>query len=117
MNRATFSFDSLMHLWLLCCSLVALAVDPNVTLGQTNEMVLLDSWNDCPTKRALMEYVGRVIDPNHKDFVPVPERIAVFDNDGTLWPSEVSGEGFVGSFREHHNYTNDFATASTNCVT
>ncbi|MEY2611698.1 MAG: hypothetical protein RL069_510 [Planctomycetota bacterium] len=86
MHPMKFSFGSLLHLWCLCVSLVALAAVPSKVLGQTNEKVLLDSWNDCPTKRALVEYVGRVIDPNHKDFVPVPERIAVFDNDGTLWP-------------------------------
>jgi len=73
-------------LWCLCVSLIVLGVVPNEVFGQANGTVSLDSWNDCPTKRALVEYVGRVIDPNHKDFVPVPERIAVFDNDGTLWP-------------------------------
>lgn len=46
----------------------------------------LRSWNDCLTKRALVAYVQRVCDPQSKDFVPVTQRIAVFDNDGTLWP-------------------------------
>lgn len=46
----------------------------------------LGSWTDCATKRALIDYVQRVCDPNSSSFVPEPERIAVFDNDGTLWP-------------------------------
>ena len=86
MNILTSPIRSLLHLWCLCVFVVALVAEPNGVLGQTNEKVWLESWNDCPTKRALVEYVGRVSDPNHKDFVPVPERIAVFDNDGTLWP-------------------------------
>lgn len=46
----------------------------------------LPSWNDGPAKAAILDYVERVTVENGPDFVPVPERIAVFDNDGTLWP-------------------------------
>jgi phosphoglycolate phosphatase-like HAD superfamily hydrolase len=46
----------------------------------------LPSWNDTETKRAVMEFVQRVTDESSPDFVPRTERIAVFDNDGTLWP-------------------------------
>ena len=45
----------------------------------------LPSWNDGPAKRSLVEFVERVTKEGSKDFVPVAERIAVFDNDGTLW--------------------------------
>lgn len=45
----------------------------------------LPSWNDGPTRRAIVEFVGRVTDPASPDFVPAPERVAVFDHDGTLW--------------------------------
>jgi lysophospholipase L1-like esterase len=44
----------------------------------------LSSWNDGPTKRAILEFVAAVTTPGSKDFVPVAERVAVFDNDGTL---------------------------------
>jgi lysophospholipase L1-like esterase len=44
----------------------------------------LPSWNDGPTKRAILEFVAAVTTPDSKDFVPVAERVAVFDNDGTL---------------------------------
>jgi hypothetical protein len=45
----------------------------------------LPSWNDGPTKHSIIEFVQKVTKPGSPDFVPLPERIAVFDNDGTLW--------------------------------
>jgi hypothetical protein len=45
----------------------------------------LPSWNDGPAKRAIIRLVERVTREGGPDFVPVPERIATFDNDGTLW--------------------------------
>lgn len=45
----------------------------------------LPSWNDGPTKSAIIDFVQRVTDKSHEDFVAIPDRIAVFDNDGTLW--------------------------------
>ncbi len=45
----------------------------------------LPSWKDRPAKRAIMRFVERVTQADSPDFVPVPERVAVFDNDGTLW--------------------------------
>src|SRR5262245_21658871 len=46
---------------------------------------VLRSWNDGASKRAIVEFVSRVTKEGSPDFVPVPERIATFDNDGTLW--------------------------------
>jgi phosphoglycolate phosphatase-like HAD superfamily hydrolase len=45
----------------------------------------LPSWNDTAPKQAIVAFVERVTKPGSPDFVPVPERIATFDNDGTLW--------------------------------
>lgn len=45
----------------------------------------LSSWNPCPTKTAILDFVARVTNPDSADFVPPSERIATFDNDGTLW--------------------------------
>ncbi|HEY3801068.1 MAG TPA: HAD family hydrolase [Kofleriaceae bacterium] len=45
----------------------------------------LPSWNDGATKRRLVDFVDRVTRDGGSDFVPVEARIAVFDNDGTLW--------------------------------
>ncbi len=45
----------------------------------------LPSWNDGPAKQAIVDFVQRVTRIGSEEFVPEPERIAVFDNDGTLW--------------------------------
>ncbi len=46
---------------------------------------LLASWRDGPNREAIVEFVGSVTDEGSSNFVPVAERVAVFDNDGTLW--------------------------------
>ena len=53
---------------------VAIAADP------------LPSWNDTAPKASLVQFVAKVTQPGHADFIPPGERVAVFDNDGTLWP-------------------------------
>ena len=45
----------------------------------------LPSWVDGAARKAMFDFVARVTDPASPDFVPGPERIAVFDNDGCLW--------------------------------
>jgi phosphoglycolate phosphatase-like HAD superfamily hydrolase len=48
----------------------------------------LPSWNDGPARRAIVGFVERVTKPDSPGFVPAAERIAVFDNDGTLWSEQ-----------------------------
>jgi len=48
----------------------------------------LPSWNDGPAKAAIVAFVDKVTKPGSPDFVPEPERIATFDNDGTLWAEQ-----------------------------
>lgn len=45
----------------------------------------LPSWNVGPAKAAIIEFVAKTTRAGSPDFVPVPERIATFDQDGTLW--------------------------------
>jgi len=45
----------------------------------------LPSWNEGATKQSIMDFVTRVTDPASPNFVPEAQRIATFDNDGTLW--------------------------------
>ena len=45
----------------------------------------LASWNDGATKKSIVDFVARVTEAGGKDYVPPEERIATFDNDGTLW--------------------------------
>jgi len=48
----------------------------------------LPSWNDGPAKQSIINFVTKVTKAGSPDFVPVPERIATFDNDGTLWSEQ-----------------------------
>src|SRR4051812_10880809 len=45
----------------------------------------LPSWRETPARRSIVEFVAAVTDPESPDFVPEHDRVAVFDNDGTLW--------------------------------
>ena len=45
----------------------------------------LPSWNEGPAKQSIVEFVARVTKKGGPDYVPPRERIATFDNDGTLW--------------------------------
>jgi len=45
----------------------------------------LPSWNDTAPKKAIAAFVEKVTKEGSPDFVPAPERIATFDNYGTLW--------------------------------
>src|SRR5262245_47359897 len=45
----------------------------------------LPSWNDGAAKKAIVDFVQATTDPSSPKFVPPPERIATFDQDGTLW--------------------------------
>ena len=46
---------------------------------------LLESWNDTPTRQAIIDFVNTVTEEGGDGFVAPEERIATFDNDGTLW--------------------------------
>jgi phosphoglycolate phosphatase-like HAD superfamily hydrolase len=48
----------------------------------------LPSWNQGPSKEALVGFVAKVTKKGGPDYVPPSERIAVFDNDGTLWSEQ-----------------------------
>src|SRR5947208_5427306 len=45
----------------------------------------LPSWNDSPARKTITEFIAKVTKEGSPDFVPVEQRIATFDNDGTLW--------------------------------
>lgn len=49
---------------------------------------VLPSWNEGTSKSNIINYVNSVTDEKNKDFIPVADRIAVFDNDGTLWSEQ-----------------------------
>jgi phosphoglycolate phosphatase-like HAD superfamily hydrolase len=77
---------------LLVPSIVALGVvagacAPRGEVAPAVEVVVdpLPSWNEGAAKQSILDFVARVSDPASPDFVPAAERIATFDNDGTLW--------------------------------
>lgn len=85
MKKATIMQTQHLRLFiaLVFCAVTGIAAaQPKSTGGP------LSSWNDGETKSAITEFVERVTDKNSSDFVPVAERIAVFDNDGTLWTEQ-----------------------------
>ncbi|MEM7628819.1 MAG: HAD family hydrolase [Planctomycetota bacterium] len=49
---------------------------------------VLASWNESASRDAIVSFVERTTSPGSADFVPEAERIAVFDNDGTLWAEQ-----------------------------
>ena len=69
----------------------------------------LPSWNDTAPKQAVIAFVEKVTKEGSPDFVPPAERIAAFDNDGTLWAEQpalggyqlmVGADIFRGRYRE-----------------
>jgi len=56
-----------------------------ITDDKQHQVKPLNSWNEGAARQSIIDFVKRVTTEGSPDFVPVPERIAVFDNDGTLW--------------------------------
>ena len=67
-----------MSLRFILCSLILMSV--------ARAEDALPSWADTSPKQVILDFVERVSAPNGKDFVSEQDRLAVFDNDGTLWP-------------------------------
>ncbi len=55
---------------------------------QTETIDPLPSWNDSPAKQSITTFVESITNDGKSSYVPPAERIAVFDNDGTLWPEQ-----------------------------
>ena len=72
---------------LVACAiaLLSLGLGPSQGRSRGREIDPLPSWSNNATKRIIMGFVGSVTNATGKEFVPPGERIAVFDNDGTLW--------------------------------
>lgn len=52
----------------------------------------LPSWNETAIKTSIKEYINKVTTPGTPDFIPPEDRIATFDNDGTLWSEQPTNE-------------------------
>jgi hypothetical protein len=73
----------------LAASMIAAAPLPfsNSALAQSGDP--LPSWNDGPAKDAILKFVRATTEASSPDFVPPEERIATFDQDGTLWVEQL----------------------------
>lgn len=77
----------------------------------------LPSWNDTPAKTSIVDFVKKVTTKDSADFVPMPERIAVFDNDGTLWCENPMPFQMAYAFDElHRRVPNESKLADDNMV-
>jgi len=72
-SKFRFLLFGFVAIFLACICSVSYAADP------------LPSWNDGTAKEAILYFVNAVTDKNSKDYVEPAQRIATFDNDGTLW--------------------------------
>ena len=68
----------------ITAAVAAAAASPQVAQAQTPQAALL-SWNEGSAKQALLDFVHATTDQASRDFVPPEDRIATFDQDGTLW--------------------------------
>lgn len=69
-----------MRLWLWMTLFLT-----SLSFAQTTLSSELPSWNDSPNKERIIQFVQQVTNHASKDYVAPEDRIAVFDNDGTLW--------------------------------
>ena len=60
----------------------------------------LPSWNDSATKQSIIDFVSKVTKEGGPDFVKPEERVATFDNDGTLWIEQPLYNQFVFAIDE-----------------
>jgi hypothetical protein len=89
----------LKYLFILCfvvccgiaCSSPANDKTPPTALANDTTASLSDalpSWTDGPTKKRIVDYISDITKAGSPDFIPVSERNATFDNDGTLWSEQ-----------------------------
>ncbi|MCC6819504.1 MAG: haloacid dehalogenase-like hydrolase, partial [Verrucomicrobia subdivision 3 bacterium] len=69
----------------IACAAALLALGAGCATAQPSSGHALPSWNEGPAKQAIVEFVAKTTKPGSADFVPPAERIATFDQDGTLW--------------------------------
>jgi len=77
-----------LKLLILCLSLLLGPVACSTTPQSTATADPLPSWNAGANKTAIIQFVAAVTDPGAPGFVPEADRVATFDNDGTLWSEQ-----------------------------
>lgn len=95
--------SNLLHYPLLMMLLLAAFAHPPMSRAMPDASDPLPSWQEGPHKQRIVDFVERVTKANTRDFVPPKDRIATFDNDGTLWceyPLYVQGVFVLDRARE-----------------
>ncbi|MFL6643164.1 MAG: HAD family hydrolase [Paraburkholderia fungorum] len=84
-----------MHRYCIALTVVILSActvtprhDAGGSQAAASAATALPSWNDTATRRSIVDFVTLVTTPESKDFIARADRVAVFDNDGTLWPEQ-----------------------------
>jgi phosphoglycolate phosphatase-like HAD superfamily hydrolase len=78
----TFLANAVRPTFLAVCLVANFVTVPHLALAQSDP---LPSWNEGAVKKSITDFVARVTTQGGADFVPIDQRIATFDNDGTLW--------------------------------
>ncbi len=96
MKKYVMSFVVLFVL--IGCKKEATVVENENSVESTEETVSLASWNEGKSKQAIIDFVTKTTTEGNPDFVRVEDRIACFDNDGTLWSEQPKGHlpKFIG---------------------
>ena len=84
MERIVLTFLAALGFVPALVSQVSAQADPSTPLGTGP----LPSWNDGAAKRSIIEFVAKITKKRGPEFIPAMERIAVFDNGGTLWAEQ-----------------------------
>jgi len=74
--------------WVSVAAALSLLLISTPVFSQDAKADALPSWNDGATKKAILEFVRTTTEKGSPQYVPVEQRIATFDNDGTLWSEQ-----------------------------
>ncbi len=88
LKRTSFIFTLILLCLLGCGSPTEQGKSDSTESTETAAKDPLPSWNEGATKEAIMNYVKEVTTQGNDNYIPVPDRIATFDNDGTLWSEQ-----------------------------
>ncbi len=100
-TKRTKLMNGFMALVITCSLTFATSCKQDVKNSKTSTFQSdpLPSWNDGDLKQAIVDYVNKVTTEGTADFIPVIDRIATFDNDGTLWPEKPIIQGEFAKYR------------------
>ena len=88
MTKPNLIFSVLFSIAILFSSCESKIEDSGSTALKNESSDPLPSWNDVASKNSIIAYVTDVTNVKSKNFIPIEDRIATFDNDGNLWAEQ-----------------------------